>query len=378
MAALAATVVSCSQEDASEAQLAQNDAATAIQFGTMPINNYTRAEITSENINSLDDLTMKVWGWVQPSGGSSYISLFNGQKVVRNTNDQSQLKWSYSPLKYWNNGASYKFIGVIPSNDYVTVDDASSDAAKITIDNIPLSAWAATGQDYMVAKAITFTYPTTKEVDLDFQHVLSKLTVSVKAGSGFQTEQKTSTNTKMMLKSFKLYVPSSTLTAKYEQTANTAVDGTWAWNGSWTYPGKDNFYSTGTTVDTNLQSYELFAETGSEDGTTVKAGEITETAQTSNAIFLAPASDSQATTYIWAEVVYSISYDGGKNYNEDFKVAATPILLTETTGHWAQGTSYTLNVTVEPNAITFGTQTVTGWTEATPATEVTVPTTATE
>ena len=82
----------------------------------------TRAvTLLSEHLN-----TMGVWGWQTTSNGE-VERLFINQQV---TFDPALAKWTYSPLKYWQNKSNYRFYAYAPHSS--SVNDVNADIDQET------------------------------------------------------------------------------------------------------------------------------------------------------------------------------------------------------------------------------------------------------
>ena len=108
---------------------------TPIGFANTYIGKITKAnagEMTGGTNGTLftTDNTMEVWGWKNnPNNTTNPNSQVFDDQVVRYnaSSSQTSTKWEYSPLKYWDRAASYKFYAVAP-HDKFTIDEVLEDA----------------------------------------------------------------------------------------------------------------------------------------------------------------------------------------------------------------------------------------------------------
>ena len=143
--------------------------------------------------------SMGVWGWQTTSEGVTE-RLFQNQNVTFST---SLDKWTYSPLKYWENKSTYRFYAYAPHADSdpgVTASiDASTHAISITgvtlkgcntIDSGVPSPPANFGKvddiDWMLDRTgQSMAGVNRSEVIFNMQHILSKLSVRVRRSTSF-------------------------------------------------------------------------------------------------------------------------------------------------------------------------------------------------
>lgn len=152
----------------------------------------TRAEITKADDLKGENVGFQVWGYKYPNAASNivwvddpetanvnevnYYPVFNGVDVTWNTN-----KWTYEDTQYWDRTSKYNFYAVAPkdgsysiSNGMISITDAES--AKST-----------ESKDYLIDRdgnvGVDGAYTGTDHaaVDLDFHHVMSKLSFQLKA-----------------------------------------------------------------------------------------------------------------------------------------------------------------------------------------------------
>ncbi|MDO4824000.1 MAG: hypothetical protein Q4A08_07530 [Bacteroidales bacterium] len=210
IAAAAAMFAACSNEDVLVDEGGSTSKDLAIAFGTFT-EKATRAGETSENsgIGDFQGLSyyhnnFRVWGYKNVA--DNYSPVFDG------TDDKSLVQysssaWSYTPVRYWDKGATnYNFFAATPQDAGWTATYTSSTGivtfAKTgaTVDGKSLAQAAdVTGQpndvfgsnttlsgtdnkDLMIANdVLNYTnYTGTEEVTFYFNHILSRLNIAVK------------------------------------------------------------------------------------------------------------------------------------------------------------------------------------------------------
>ena len=200
MAAAATMFAACSQSDVlNEVQV--QDEAQAIGFSTYA-NKATRAENstagTTTGLYSHHEI-FKVWGYK-----NTYTEgfVFNGAEV---TGDGTN--WSYSDKKYWDMAAtSYQFYAAAPANaawSLIQVNGAVQDDDYFRLVNFALTGKSLTSTslensfkgsadvDLMIAspcKVERAKFGTANKVQLNFNHILSRLNVTVKKGTNIASE----------------------------------------------------------------------------------------------------------------------------------------------------------------------------------------------
>jgi hypothetical protein len=191
---------------------------TAIGFSTIT-NKQTRAENSDAAINgNLEayNTTFKVWAYKEVNGtespvlgaveGANSTYTYPGQLVSHidaNANATPAITehWEYTPVRFWDKSATlYKFYAASPSRDdwdwnnttkKVSIDDFSISGYN-SVTGTPATAVVAnkvltenlTTEDLMISTDITNhkTY-TNAPVNLDFNHILSRLNIGVRKAS---------------------------------------------------------------------------------------------------------------------------------------------------------------------------------------------------
>lgn len=320
-----------------------------IGFNDSFIGKQTRnaGEMTTSTL-ATDGNTMEVWGWKQFSTNDP-VQVFNEQEVRYNSSSsQSTTKWEYSPLKYWDKAANYKFYAVAPYNSSKWAIDASSRKISLALDDeeqvqvledmngtSAIASGDATAVDYLVA-----TYVTGKATDLmagdvafAFNHILSKFEVLVKTTDVFASGDYPN------IELNKLSVQLEGMLTDYDQKTEGAVASGDAWSGT----------------AMEATSYTCF----DADGTKIKDLKLTKTAKSLAKYLVAPteAGISYKDKYT-VSVEYTINYSA----SEREKFVSDGNKLANLT-KFEQDTYNTLTVTVGPTAIYFDVESVGGWSE---------------
>lgn len=143
--------------------------------------------------------TMGVWGW-QTTSIEAVECLFRNKEVTFNG---SLGKWTYSPVKYWDNYSTYRFCAYAPHADSVPGVTASIDSTtmNISINGVTLNGSNTISKgvaelpanfanvddiDWMIDRNIqTMAGINHNEVAFNMQHILSKICVRVMRGDTF-------------------------------------------------------------------------------------------------------------------------------------------------------------------------------------------------
>lgn len=218
LAGIILVVVGCSYDDSIRDLREQKPGESmAITFSNgiidSPVTMHTRAlALLSDHMES-----MGVWGWQTTQEGVTE-RLFQNQDV---TFSASLNKWTYSPLKYWENKSTYKFYAYAPhsSTDAGVTASIDSNTHSINLTGVTLkgcntidsgvpSPPANFGKvpdiDWMVDRTGQSMAGTNRtEVIFNMQHILSKLSVCVRRSSSFLPDSIISVNVdSLMLGSF--------------------------------------------------------------------------------------------------------------------------------------------------------------------------------
>ena len=209
MAAAATMFAACSQNDVLNEVQVQEEA-KAIGFSTYA-GKVTRAENNNTAVNTSDleahHTTFKVWGYKNTH--TDYI--FGGVRVTANGS-----AWTYSPKKYWDKAAtSYQFYAAAPDNGLWNLsengsaqDDDSFYFSGFSLQGTSLahtshqvSFESVADCDLMIASPCSMVRTMYgNDVQLAFNHILSRLNVRVKKGTNLAAN-----NEELNITSFKVY-----------------------------------------------------------------------------------------------------------------------------------------------------------------------------
>lgn len=185
-----ALLAACSTND--EIQAPQQEM-SSIDFATYAPTMTRAAENSSseaKNELSAHHTTFKVWG--NKTVGTTSTVVFNGQEVSYN-----DPKWTYDPVRYWDKTASYNFYAVAPAAPGIGLAWSFSDE-KFSLSNFTLQGTSlpvssnlepetsfkdVTDVDLMLAHDIENYYQYGTPVALEFDHILSRFNIGVKATS---------------------------------------------------------------------------------------------------------------------------------------------------------------------------------------------------
>lgn len=214
MLALASMMMAaCANNDLVDEGVLKEEVPQAIEFETFA-QKVTRAE-NSEETYSLDlkdhHTSFKVWGYKNVQ--ADYV--FNGKEVSYDDTDEA---WDYTGHVYWDKAAtSYDFYAAAPSstiwtlnnnndatqnNDYFTISSNYTVTAHNNTSLVYANSFANTTNavDLMIAESNTVTGNTlfTSPVQLNFTHILSRLNITVSKHASMASQTVT-------LKSLTLY-----------------------------------------------------------------------------------------------------------------------------------------------------------------------------
>lgn len=226
MAAAATLFAACSQSDVlNEVQV--QDEAQAIGFSTYS-GKVTRAENNNTAVNTSNleahHETFKVWGYKNTN--ADYV--FGGVRVTAVGSN-----WTYSPKKYWDKAAtSYQFYAAAPDNGLWNLsanggaqDDDSFYFSGFSLQGTSLahtthqvSFESVADCDLMIASPCTMDRAMYgNDVQLAFNHILSRLNVTVNRGTNL-----TANNEKLDITSFKVYKLKKT--GNFNETSATGTE----------------------------------------------------------------------------------------------------------------------------------------------------------
>lgn len=334
MAAAATMFAACTQSDF--VNEVSEEAPQAIGFENY-VGKSTRAEINSEE-NLATEGGFVVWGYktktVDPvlwNGTNDIATIFDGVNV-KGTKDN----WTYDNKKYWDKTSSYNFYAVAPyqpeSGTYSLLGENLSEKATngyIKITGVK-SAPAATSDDFLLArggqKNVSGDYTVTHDkVSLNFNHIMSKVTLALACG-GINTGDK-------------ITVTSLTMTGWNENDGvfTQSLDAT-------------------PTVTNNIEEWNI--ATPSIAGNAAFTGPYNLTPGGENAEVGSYIMVPQSVAKLTFTLDYTITYKAGGT--EDF-VAHSGELTAQT---WGTDTHTTYTITVGPAPIEFEVNTVNGFTNS--------------
>lgn len=139
--------------------------------------------------------------WAYKNTATNYVFGTNKNQGVRVAYDVLNLKWGYTGTKYWDKAASrYEFYAAAPegqdwvlnantdsqADDYFTLANFELTGTTLSNSTSLTSSFSTVGDiDLMIASAepVTTIPPASNTVQLDFNHILSRLNISVKKGA---------------------------------------------------------------------------------------------------------------------------------------------------------------------------------------------------
>lgn len=210
MAAAATMFAACSQNDVLNEVQVQEEA-QAIGFSTYS-SKATRAENNNTAVNTTNlethHKTFKVWGYKNTY--AEYV--FGGVRV--SADDAGN--WTYSPKKYWDKAAtSYQFYAAAPDNglwqlssnttaqddDYFYISSFELQGTSLAHTSHQSSFESVADCDLMIASPCSMDRTMYgNDVQLAFNHILSRLNVKVKKGTNLANN-----NEELNITSFKVY-----------------------------------------------------------------------------------------------------------------------------------------------------------------------------
>ena len=334
IAAMAAlTLVSCSSDDLNS--LSDNSSKNeAISFdgylgrSAVAVNGTRGSEETAE---TLKDNGFGVFGnYKAEAGQTSDPNFFKNQKVT-----YSNLKWTYTPLKFWPANGEINFLAYAPYNYAGSNTTLTGNSISFNVDKT-----AANQKDLLWANAksqITADFASTKaKVNFQFHHALSRLGYTVKLSGDYPSNKVTFTLKKITLAGS----PDGTKNAFYSKgtidLSKTATE-----TGLWK-------------VDDTKQNFEWFDAGGQSVKITYVDPTNTEQKPVSNKDYLFvipqnfpekiddsahPGQQVENPDKLYVIVEYTIHYedDGKEQTNKVYK---------QITPNFLQGKAYMLNLTI--------------------------------
>jgi len=168
-------MASCADNVLVDEQQPNGLSSSAITFENVLTEHATRAMKSSFVAGD----AMGIYGF---QDGNTETPVFNNQKVVCEADGQS-VKWTYSPLKYWNAGSEYEFYGIHPFNSATVAKKAVFD---LSTKNFAVTDYKVTDQtDIMIAeKNVAYAFNT---VSMNFNHILSNVNFTARLSTEVST-----------------------------------------------------------------------------------------------------------------------------------------------------------------------------------------------
>ena len=348
-----------------------DDTQVPIGFTSAYLEKTTRnaGEMADKNALEVDGNTMQVWGWkyytAEGASAATETKVFDGTVVTyTSTSTQATTKWVYSPIKFWDKAASYKFYGVAPKdvfsiNETTKILSATSVPAIQTLfDNAGEDAVAADDTeaiDYLAADAIAREAGTKgnaddKDVAFTFKHILSKLTVSVKTIDYFNNTGSNYPQIKLRGLKIQLEGMCPTSTQKTAGTISpwkaTTTDNVTTWTAGDSWSG----------IAATAQYYPCF----NADGSTVKDLLLAKDAVPVAAYLVAPTALGETAPIAYTYKV-TVDYDiyASATDVEPYQRVGVPVTGLD---KFIQGTANTLTVTISNDPIFFDVESIDEWT----------------
>ena len=178
----------------------------AIAFNDGFVDNPIRTKAVDLPLLSRHMKSMGVWGW-QTTPAEAVECLFLNKEVTFNS---SLGRWTYSPVKYWDNSSTYRFCAYAPHSSSAQGVTAEIDATtmRVSLTGVTLNGsntiGTATGKapanfadvediDWMLDRNVqSMAGIYHNEVSFNMQHILSKLCVRVLRSDAFLSESEMS------------------------------------------------------------------------------------------------------------------------------------------------------------------------------------------
>lgn len=338
LAAATMMFAACAETDLVN-EVNMEEAPKAIGFDAFA-NKTTRAAIEEADDLKEDGVGFHVWGYKTVSGAEQTV--FSGDNVYwAAAEGTTSAHWAYNNTRYWDKEAtSYNFYAVAPQLDNVENRYIISAAKKITINDVA-SGPANTATDYLIDRdGVTVDGEEVSigdEIQFNFSHIMSKVTVQVKHNTT------PGTNVDVVLTDLAMSgwnINNGTFTQdKYV----TVID-------PQTQEEQKDSQGNPVMVKQEWQLATTTAETTSGDYTFLTSGNTTldkTNATTIGSYLMVP----QTGVYL----TFTISYKIG----EETFLTHEGTIENQT---WATNTHYTYTITVGPADIKFNVSEVNGWT----------------
>ena len=342
IAAAAALVTACSSNDVFK-EIEEQE--TSIGF--YPIaGNVTRAAITgADNAARLASLAsaggFKVYGYKTTDAWAHAATIFNGTNV---TSANSGVDWTYTGLRFWDKTATYNFYAVAPNAPtggaaYDIEDDPTdADFGMITITGVA-SAKSTASNDFLIDRdgakgelGSAHTSTTNNPVNIDFHHIMAKVSFALKS----TLTSGTITVTNLTMKGWNSGVATFTQDKAITGAPASLVYGEWA------------FTSNGSSEITLVGS-------GAGDATVALTCSTSATATPLTDWYIMVPQSIAANTL---EFTVTYTFDDGAGYTETFTDQPAKLTAIQTWGTDSH-TTYTLDI--KPAEIIFDVTSVCGF-----------------
>lgn len=157
-----------------------NTSTNPIEFSVKSGSVSTRATMSS-NSDVANNGGFKVWGFKNVSTSSDWATVFDGTTV--SSTDYGST-WMYSPLRYWDASAQYKFYAAAPAqnaNGTITFADNT-----ICVNNVHYAKKSDTDVECKVQRGVYTAYGSSpNKVEFTLSHIMANLVVKMKKDEVF-------------------------------------------------------------------------------------------------------------------------------------------------------------------------------------------------
>ena len=342
IAAAAALFAACAENDNFKEI---NDQETAIGFYPFA-SNTTKAAITgADNAARLASLAsaggFKVYGYKTTDSWATAATIFDGTNV---TSSNSGADWTYTGLRFWDKTATYNFYAVAPNSPTggaaydIEDDETDENFGMITITGVTSAKYSA-ANDFLIDRdgaknesGSSHTASNNPAVNLDFHHIMAKVSFALKSTLSSGTITVTSLTMKGWNSGTATFTQDKTITG----APSSLVYGEWA------------FTSNG--------SNEIALVGAGTGNTTVSLTCNSSATATALADWYIMVPQSIAANTL--EFTVSYTFNDGNGYTEDFSDQPAKLTTAQTWGTDSY-TTYTLDI--KPAEIVFDVTSVCGF-----------------
>ena len=151
-------------------------------------NIYSSQPQTKAYISSNSDIAnnggFNVWGFKNTDNESTWITVFDG--TVVSSSDYGET-WTYSPVRYWDTNAKYKFYAAGPAlNTNGTIDFSDN---TICVNNVHYMKKTDSEVECQVYRGVKEITSYAEQVDFSLSHIMSNVVFKVKKASGYDDIQ---------------------------------------------------------------------------------------------------------------------------------------------------------------------------------------------